>query len=282
MSNSTESLKVLLVDDEVDLLKATKKALEHRGFSVKTAQNGYEAMSSMELEKPDVVVLDILMPGINGEQTFYQMQDRWGNVPVIILTGHGTPAQAFLTAKRGVADYVHKPCDIDFLVSKIRAVTSTDREEPPERTGETASEIRVLVVDDEEEFLESLSRVLTRRGMFVVTAIGGVQALQLLQDQDVDVAVVDIKMPGMEGTELLERLKIRYPALEVIILTGHPSIDTAFRSTVQGAYEYLHKPPDIEELCSLIRRAFDKQERRREAKRQEAVRDAVDRFVDDY
>ncbi len=280
MSNSTESLKVLLVDDEVDFLKATRKALEHRGFSVKTAENGYEALSSMELEKPDVVILDVRMPGIDGEQTFYRMQDRWGDVPVIILTGHGTPAQAFETAKRGIADYVPKPCDIDLLVSKIREVTSTNQGASPERTGETASEIRVLVVDDEEEFLESLSRVLTRRGMFVVTAIGGVEALQLLQDQNVDVAVVDIKMPGMEGTELLERLKIRYPALEVIILTGHPSIDTAFRSTVQGAYEYLHKPPDIEELCSLIRRAFDKQERRREGERREAVRDAVNRVRD--
>lgn len=146
--------------------------------------------------------------------------------------------------------------------------------EKPTGTSEGAARIRLLVVDDETELLESLSRVLSRRGMIVSTASSAAAALEFLGTQQVDVAIVDIKMPEMNGMELLECLKRRYPRLEVIVLTGHPSIDTVLESTLIGAYEYTRKPPDIDELTRLIGRAFERQRQRREAERQTELRNA--------
>jgi DNA-binding NtrC family response regulator len=280
MNKNRESLNVLLVDDEIDFLKAASKALARRGFSVTTAENGYEALRSIELEKPDVVILDIRMPGIDGEHIFVQMKKGRPDVPVIILTGHGDPAQAFRTMKLGVADYVTKPCDMDLLAEKISKVTSCYQRPQSTPTVETATKIRLLLVDDEEELLESLSRVLTRRGMIVIKAASGSEALEVLQRQRVDVAVVDIKMPGMDGLELTRHLKRLYPALEVVILTGHPSTDSAFLSTKLGVYKYVVKPPDIEMLSSAIWESLEEKERKREAQQLEEVRKTLNQNPD--
>jgi len=116
----------------------------------------------------------------------------------------------------------------------------------------------VLVVDDEELYRELLTSRLGRSGYQVSEAGDGEKGLQLAQETGVDVALVDIKMPGIDGIELLKRLKAFDPQLEVVILTGHGDVDTAISAMKLGAFDYLSKPYKLTELDLVVARALEK------------------------
>ncbi|MGD8492496.1 MAG: response regulator, partial [Desulfobacterales bacterium] len=106
--------------------------------------------------------------------------------------------------------------------------------------------IKLLIVDDEEDFLNSISERLGMRDFDVATASDGKLAIKVAKKGKFDVAILDMKMPGMDGMELLQILKKKHKFLEVIILTGHGAIDSAVEATKLGAYSYLEKPYDFE------------------------------------
>ncbi len=112
--------------------------------------------------------------------------------------------------------------------------------------------IRIMVVDDEEAMRESLAAWLVKDGFEVATAASGEQALNLLSEAPFDLLFVDIKMPGMDGLELLRRLRTEYPQAMVVIITAYASIDTAVEAMKLGASDYLVKPFDPEQLMVLI------------------------------
>ena len=115
--------------------------------------------------------------------------------------------------------------------------------------------IRMLVVDDESEFLEPLLRRLKRRGVECTGATSGEEAVELLKKTDYDVAVVDVKMPCMNGLDLLRWIRREKPATAVILLTGHASVELGIQGMELGAFEYLLKPVDVDELLDVALRA---------------------------
>ena len=117
--------------------------------------------------------------------------------------------------------------------------------------------IRVLIVDDEVKFLEAIGRRLKMRNLEVVTASKGSDALEIARTQTFDVALLDLKMPGLNGREVLEILKREHKFLEVIILTGHGSMDSAVEGTKLGAFAYLPKPYELEKLLEVLRSAYE-------------------------
>ena len=114
---------------------------------------------------------------------------------------------------------------------------------------------RVLVVDDEEDFLESIVRRLELRGIEVHGVANGAAALELLTHEQVDVVVLDIKMPGMDGIEALRQIRRLYPDVEVIVLTGHASQEFQRLGRELGAFDYLIKPVRLETVLERIRAA---------------------------
>ncbi len=117
---------------------------------------------------------------------------------------------------------------------------------------------RVLIVDDEERFRNTMSKLLSVRGFPNNTAGSGKEAIEELTRNSYDVAVVDVRMPEMTGVELLSELKKLDPAIEVIILTGYASLDTAKTIIKLGAFDYMLKPYAIEELTEKIDAAYDR------------------------
>lgn len=108
---------------------------------------------------------------------------------------------------------------------------------------------RILLVDDETPFIEALSKRLSKRDLLVLTATSGPEALDKLKTElPVDVVVLDVKMPGMDGIETLKAIKTDYPLVEVIMLTGHATVDSAIEGLKQGALDYLMKPCDMDIL----------------------------------
>ena len=140
--------------------------------------------------------------------------------------------------------------------------------------------IRLLLVDDEDEFLAATSRVLARRGIEVLVARGGEEALDRLQQEEVDVVVLDMKMPGMDGLEVLKRIKAGPVNREVILLTGHPSVENAMSGMKLGALEYQIKPPDMARLTQSICKANHLRKEKLAREQQETIQDILRRHPD--
>jgi DNA-binding NtrC family response regulator len=118
--------------------------------------------------------------------------------------------------------------------------------------------IKIMLVDDEERFLTTTAKLLNKKGIDVITANSGAKALELLRTKDIHVAVLDVKMPGMDGIETLKQIKARYPLVEVIMLTGHGTMDSAIEGLKSGASDYLIKPTDLDNLISCLETAYQK------------------------
>jgi len=115
--------------------------------------------------------------------------------------------------------------------------------------------IRLLLVDDEEGYVKVLAKRMTRRNMEVMTALSGSEGIQRLRKQDFDVAILDLKMEDMDGIEVLRVFKKMVPDMPVIMLTGHGTEKAAREGLEVGAFDYLMKPCDLEELVEKIRAA---------------------------
>lgn len=116
---------------------------------------------------------------------------------------------------------------------------------------------KVLLVDDEVPFVDTMIKRLTKRNLEVLPAYAGEESLKkLAENKRVEVVVLDVKMPGMDGVETLKKIKQKYPRIEVIMLTGHATADSAVEGLKSGATDYLQKPTSIEDLIAKAEQAF--------------------------
>jgi len=120
------------------------------------------------------------------------------------------------------------------------------------------SDINCLLVDDEDEFLDIMLKRMRKRRLNVQGARSGQEALDILDDSSIDVIALDVKMPGMDGLTTLKEIKRRFPNIEVIMLTGHANIEVAIKGMELGAFDYLMKPMNIDELVFKIQDAYKK------------------------
>ncbi|EGB16230.1 response regulator receiver protein [Pseudodesulfovibrio mercurii] len=121
---------------------------------------------------------------------------------------------------------------------------------------------RVLLVDDEKGFVDTMAKRLENRGFTVGVAYDGAQALAALDKGEIyfDVVVLDVKMPGMDGNEVLKRIKAEHPLVEVVMLTGHATVESAIEGMKSGAFDYMMKPCNLDELMAKIGEAHDKKQ----------------------
>jgi DNA-binding NtrC family response regulator len=134
----------------------------------------------------------------------------------------------------------------------------------------------IMLVDDEVPFVETMTKRLAKRSIETITAFSGEEGLEKLKtNQNLDVIILDVKMPGMDGLEALKEIKSVSPLIEVIMLTGHATIELAIDGMKLGAYDFLMKPCEIEVLVSKVEEATKKkrehEERIEEAKKQETL-----------
>jgi len=134
----------------------------------------------------------------------------------------------------------------------------------------------ILLVDDEVPFVETMTKRLEKRDLNVNTAFSGKEALEVLdKNRNTDVVILDVKMPGMDGIETLEAIKKSYPLTEVVMLTGHGTIESAIDGMKMGAYDYLLKPCDIDQLMLKVGEATQKKRNHEEKIREAKVKEAM-------
>ncbi len=239
MTESTP-LSLLIVDDEPDMLRGLRRILRLRGFEVETVGSGAEAIDRVRQHEPHGILMDILMPGLNGVETFRQIRAIAPNVFVIFMTAY-TELMREARAE-GPVDVLAKPLDLDELGKLI----------------ETAAVTRpVLVVDDEPDFLKSLSRVLTAKGFEVQGAETVEQAMAVFERQPRAVVLLDMKLGESDGLDLLRQLKQHNPLAVVVQMSGyselHPDME---QGLTMSAYSYFTKPLNIDGLVDTLRRAM--------------------------
>lgn len=296
-------IKVLLVDDEEAYVKTLAERMEMRDVGSRVALSGEEALQMLEDDPPDVMVLDLRMPGIDGMEVLERVKKKHPQIEVIILTGHGSDREEKEARRLGAFEYLQKPADTSHLLSTVRAAwqkslraaaeflkesqedfdrsmaaaafaeagaldmaRETMRESPPrqaekdQETGTVKADsstemLKVLFVDDEEDFVRTMAERMEMREVGSDVAFDGEQALQMLEEDVPDVMVLDLRMPGIDGMEVLRRVKEKYPQMEVIIMTGHGSDADELEARRLGAFDYLCKPVDINHLMEVVRGA---------------------------
>ncbi|MFZ5452053.1 MAG: response regulator [Thermodesulfobacteriota bacterium] len=117
---------------------------------------------------------------------------------------------------------------------------------------------RILIVDDEDDFRETIIKRLRARKLEVAGAESGPKALEMVTGQDFDVVVLDVKMPGMDGIETLREIKLKKPLVEVIMLTGHASVESGIQGMQLGAFDYVMKPVALDDLLDKLRQAHER------------------------
>ncbi len=136
-------------------------------------------------------------------------------------------------------------------------------------------EINVLLVDDEKDFVESLAERLKIRDYKVTTACSGDEAINLVKNNEFDVIVLDVQMPGKSGIETLKELKNLEQLAQVIMLTGHATVKSAIEGMKNGAYDYLMKPTETEDLVEMLNKAYKLVEGQRDRIRQAEINNIV-------
>jgi len=136
----------------------------------------------------------------------------------------------------------------------------------------------VLLVDDERDFVSAMTKRLTKRDLEVSNAFDGLEALEALSlDDRIEVVILDVKMPGMSGVETLREIKRLYPLVEVIMLTGYATVETAIEGMKLGAYDYLMKPCDMDELLGKVGEAAEKRRKHQNKILEARTREVVQR-----
>ena len=223
-----EKLKVLLVDDEKEFVESLSERMALRDLKAEVAYDGEQALKAIKEEEPDVMILDLRMPGIDGIEVLRKVKKDHPNLEVIILTGHGTDKDEQEARRLGATAFLKKPADLDQLVGAVHK-----------------DKLKVLVVDDEKEFVESLSERLELRNLKATVVHNGEQALRAVKEEEPDVMVLDLRMPGIDGIEVLRKVKKNHPTVAVVILTGHGTDKDEKKAMKLGAAAYMRKPVDF-------------------------------------
>ncbi len=138
----------------------------------------------------------------------------------------------------------------------------------------------VLLVDDETEFVETFSERLELRDLEISKAFNGEEALQVLEtNRTIELVILDVKMPGMDGIETLAEIKKRYPLVEVIMLSGHADVESAIDGMKQGAFDYLMKPCDIDQMIAKVTEAAAKKRQHEEKIIQARIKEITSRHA---
>lgn len=247
---------VLIIDDEKEFVTALAERLELRGFAVQVAYDGMTALRSVAAEPPGVVLLDLMMPGMNGFELLRCLKTNWPRLPVIVITGHPNQEVAGECLRQGAFRFMSKPENFEELLAGIEASEKATSTGETVKGSETSALPTVLVVDDEEHFRDNMVKLLGLEGIAAASVASGEEALQRLAASTYDVVLLDARMPGLSGVGTLKRLRKAGCTSKVIVITGHASLDDARELLDLGAYDYLLKPVRTETVVAKIREAL--------------------------
>ena len=239
-------INLLIVDDEKGLCEYLRDFFKPRGYEVFIATNGEDALSLVKKEKPELVLLDINMPGMDGLEVLRRIKNISPQTKVIMVTISDDADTQQKAKNLGADEFVKKPFTIDYLedvvILKVAEIT---------KGKESAN---LLIVDDEYEARERLNNIISRRfECNIFEAANAEEALNLLKTKKIDLVFLDIRMPGISGMEILkEKKKLDYKPT-IWVVTAFDSEEMAHKVIEEGADDYIPKPFSLRVLDRKIR-----------------------------
>lgn len=255
---------ILVVDDERLMCDLLGSVLGRHGHEVLTALNGRDGLELFKTHRPRFTLLDLRMPEMNGIEVLKQIRAIDPQAAVMILTAWGSDALEQQARQLGVVDFLSKRLSLEVLVEAMeRTLQQSAQAASPAQAAAPAGAPQaalaaaddgefILVVDDEPQIRDLLKRFLSLRGYKVRVAADGQQALTMVEQEAPQLIVLDVYMPGINGIEVLRRLRGRKFTGGVILLTGSQDDKLLQEALDLGSVDVMGKPVDLERLALAI------------------------------
>ncbi len=270
-SASGGAISVLLIDDSATFREQLSDLLRAQGYSVATAASGEEGLRSISLLRPDAVVVDGLLPGIDGAAVVRKLRldAALRHIPCVLLTGSEDGGAELRALDSGADAFVRKDEDVDLILARVTAVLRKVGEGRAQHTDSLLGAKKILAVDDSPTYLHQLADILGGEGYDVILAESGEDALVMAAAQQLDCILLDRLMPGLGGTETCQRLKADPATRDVplIMLTAMEDREAMIEALSTGADDYVLKSSEFDVLkarvrAQLRRRQFEDESRR--------------------
>jgi two-component system, NtrC family, response regulator HydG len=241
----TAKKKILVVDDEVNFCNTLSRILTKKGYETASAKSGFEALKKVREQQPDVVLMDIKMPVMNGVETYKKMKTIAPNATVILMTAFSVDDLIKEAIREGVYAVVHKPFDMETVVNMI------------ERSHDGAF---IGIVDDDPNICKTMKSILERQGYSVTTCSTGEEAIELSKERPQDIIFMDKKLPVLNGVETYYEIKKINPNAITIMMTGYKNEPDELlgQALEDDIYTCLYKPLDMDEVIKLIEKVSKK------------------------
>ena len=258
---NSEHPTVLVIDDEQIICDLLRTMLSSAGYKVITASGGHEGLSLFFKYRPRFTLLDLRMPDMPGIEVLREIRKVDPDASVIILTAWGTDELESHARKLGVTDFLSKKMTFDAIMATTERVLQREALASVTRSAfgigtsafSDAAASTILVVDDEPQIRDVITQSLTRLGYRVKVATNGPEALASVEQEKPGLIVLDMYMPGMNGNEVLRRLRKMMYKNAVILLTASQDEKLLKEAWELGVLDVMGKPLDIERLALTIR-----------------------------
>jgi len=271
MSEKNSNVKILIIEDEQSLVDLLVAKLSKEGYNVEAAQDGKAGVEKIKKFHPDLILLDIVMPKMDGYEVLEKMKEESLKIPVIIISNSGQPVEIEKTKKLGAIDHLIKtefsPLDV---LNKVRDCLDNDGEpvkinanktvlRAKEDDGAKKLGVKVLLVEDDSFLREICSKKLTKEGYTVHEAIDGEQAMAGIEEIKPDIVLLDIILPAIDGFQILNQIKSHKSSavskIPVIMLSNLGQDDDIKKAMDMGANDYLVKAHfTTEEIVAKIKK----------------------------
>lgn len=219
-SSKKTSTKILIIEDEKELADLLASKLKKEGYKVEIADDGKKGYEKLGKWKPDLVLLDIVMPKMDGYEVMEKMNENKKNIPIIVISNSGHPVELEKTKKLGAIDHLIKtefsPNDVlkkvnNYITGKSgkgkESAQKKKKAESKENDGVEKKGVNVLLVEDESFLRKLCTKQLTKDGYSVFEAKDGEEALNLFNDNRIDMVLLDIILPSMDGFQVLKKIR---------------------------------------------------------------------------
>jgi CheY-like chemotaxis protein len=259
-------MRVLIADDDADVRGVLVESFRDAGFDVLQAANGLEALLCVKRDRPDAVVLDLMMPRLGGVEALKRIHAFNPGIRALVVTGAVDSELHRQATLAGAAGVFAKPVSAATLVAALSGPAPAAVPKPASPAAAPAASApaaprgaptgRVLVVDDNSEVRAMLEDVLTSLGYTTRTAADGATAVRSVLTEAPDVVLLDVYMPGLSGVGALPTIVALAPNAKVIMISGAANEDVLKRSLAFGAHDYVTKPFEISSLSRAIETAL--------------------------
>ncbi len=250
------SKKILVIEDNEQNRILMRQILKYHGYELLEASDGAAGLAMAKEHMPDLILLDLQMPVMGGFAVIHELRKtpELSKLKVIAVTSFAMKGDREKALEAGFNEYVTKPIDTRKFIEVVKNIL-------PDETAALNKPV-ILCVDDEPANLKLLENILEPRGYAVVSAINGEDALRKIKKQTVDLVLLDLMMPGMDGLQVSRKIKDNKKSknIPIVMLTAYTGVETYIESLSGEVFAYLHKPFETEALVKIVRAALTQSE----------------------